>query len=114
MLETVAEAIGCRRYNYSCEAELQTAIASVLSDCSIPFSQEHRLNQKDRLDLKVEGLAIEVKVGGSLTDLMRQVHRYAQSEEITAVLVVTSRSKHRSLPTEMNGKPVRVLYLNPL
>ena len=113
-IEDLAQTIAGQRYNFGCEDDLQIAIASVLSNSSIPFSREYKLTATDRPDFLVGKVAIEVKVDGSAVALTRQVHRYAQSKEVDAVLVVTSRSRHRNIPREMNGKPVRVLYLNPL
>lgn len=62
----------------------------------------------------VEGTGIEVKIKGSLTEVTRQVHRYAQSEQVESLILITARGSHRGLPREMNGKRVIVIYLNPL
>lgn len=112
-IDELVKAIGSNRYNFSCEEELQQAVASVLTDSSIQFDREHRI-ESDRLDFRVGGIAIEIKVDGSLTEVTRQLHRYAQREEIKSLLLVTSKSRHRAIPREMNGKMVEVLYLNPL
>ncbi len=114
MRERIIKELMSRRFEYQCEDDLQQAIASVLSDCSIPFVREHRMNAKDRPDFTVEKIAVEVKIEGSVTAVTRQLHRYAQLDEVDEVVLVTSRSKHRSVPREMNGKPVSVVYLNPL
>jgi len=114
MRTKLVEAILAQRYQYTCEDELQRAIASVLSDSSIPHVREYRLTEKDRLDFMVEGIVIEVKVDGSTTAVIRQLHRYAQHPEVKEIVLVTDRARHRSIPREMNGKPVTVAYLNPL
>ena len=101
-------------FSYTCEEELQKAIASALTASSIPHQREYRLNERDRLDFKVETIAIEVKVKGSLTETVRQVARYLLAPEIHSLIVVTTKAAHRGLPQNLNGKPIFVLYLPPL
>ena len=112
--EEIVASIEEYEFSYTCEDDLQKAIASVLSDCSIPYQREYRLNEKDRLDFKVGTIAIEVKIKGGLTEVARQVGRYLQSSEVTSVILVTTRSAHRNLPPSLNGKPIYVSYLPPL
>jgi hypothetical protein len=112
-LDRLMSVLGSNGYRFSCEDELQQAIASVLTDCSIHFDREHQM-EMDRLDFRVGNVAVEIKVAGSVTEVIRQLHRYSQSQEIEALLLVTSKSRHRTIPREMNGKRVEVLYLNPL
>lgn len=99
-------------YNCSSEAELQSAIQTALEAGGFAVSKEHRLSDRDRLDFFVEGrLAIEVKVGGSLTDLLRQLQRYASHDAVEGLLVVTTRSALTRVPPTLQGKPVRSLRL---
>jgi hypothetical protein len=80
------------------------------------------LTKRDRLDFLIGhsplwsavpmGTAIEVKVGGSLSDLTRQLARYAESDRITGLLVVTTKDRHRQLPPSLGGKPIAVLCLS--
>jgi len=112
-IEIVASLRGYR-FNYSCEDDLQKALASVLTRCSIPFQREYVLSPKDRLDFLVGTTAIEVKIQGSLVEVVRQVQRYLQSPKIESVIVVTTRNTHRRMPETMNGKTIHVLYLPPL
>lgn len=114
MRDRIAEAIRGQSYSYTCESELQEAIAEVLSSCSIPFNREHRITAADRPDFTVEGIAIEIKVEGSLTSVTRQLHRYAQLPGVDEIILVTDKAKHRAVPREMNKKTVNVIYLNPL
>ena len=113
-IDRLGEVLGQHRYSFTCENELQIALASVLTDSSIPFEREKRLTARDRPDFQVGTTAIEVKVGGSLTEVTRQLHRYAQLQEVESILLVTSKARHRAVPRQMNGKRVEVLYLNPL
>lgn len=78
---------------------------------------EHRLTPQSRLDFYVRalgapaGLVVEVKVDGSLSDLTRQLFRYAEHATVLGILVVTTRHRHRALPSLILGKPIGVLYL---
>ena len=111
------------------EAQLQQIVHDALRSCLLPHHRayrEVRLNSRDRLDFLVShfdpahppstsesrGIAIEVKVGGSLSDLTRQLARYAESERITGLLVVTTKDRHRQLPPSLGGKPIACLCLS--
>ena len=99
------------RYGYSDEATLQCCIAGVLDAHSVEFEREHRLDARNRLDFLVGSVGIEVKIGGSRNDLIRQLHRYAQFDAIGELLVVSSRMRLTSLPEALNGKPIVSLAL---
>lgn len=94
------------------EYALQRHLAECLSK-TYPCEREYAIPE-GRLDIYVPSkrVAIEVKIDGSVAELTRQIHRYAGSDQIGAILVVTTRSSHRVLAQQrMNGKPVAVLYL---
>lgn len=96
------------RFNFCSEDELQRGIEQVLARSTFEALREVRLGERGRLDFIVDGdIVIETKIGGSAAELMRQVARYAQSPQVAAILVVTSRAGH-SLPASFNGKPVLV------
>jgi hypothetical protein len=105
------EVLGAYRYTHASERDLQDGLAQVLSLRGIRFDREVRLSDEDRPDFMVDGIAVEVKVDGSLSAVTRQLHRYAQHKPVRAVLLVTSLQRLANLPTEMNGKPVAVLAL---
>ena len=108
---------------YANERDLQEAIANALTGQLPPgvhAAREHVLTKRDRLDFLVGynpmwtatplGTAIEVKIDGSLSDLTRQLFRYAEHPAISGLLVVTTRSRHRALPPLILGKPIAVLF----
>lgn len=108
---------------FSTEAELQELIGKLLHDC-LPVThgllKEVRLSARDRPDFLVRpytpyesapGVAIEVKIGGSLSDLTRQLARYAESERVTGLVVVTTKAQHCRLPPTLSGKPIAVVSL---
>jgi hypothetical protein len=112
----VAEELMLRLYQvgHTCEEDLQAKIASALTSSSVPFEREVNLTPTDRIDFLVGKVGIEVKVKGSPTEVARQLNRYVQSDRIESLLLVTSKATHRALPSELNGKQIRLLYLNPL
>lgn len=102
-----------KRYTYSFTSEdgLQGLLAWALRKNGIEALREVRLSEESRIDILAGTVGIEVKVDGSTTDAIRQLHRYAQFEQIQSLVLVTRKSKHMSVPREISGKPVRVLLV---
>jgi hypothetical protein len=75
------------------------------------FSREVKLSAAERIDfLMADGLGIEVKVKGSLSDVTRQLHRYAQITEIKSLLLVTTKARHLEAPRSLNGKTIDIYF----
>jgi len=115
----LAGALVSFRFHYNNEKELQAGVFHALTVLEIPFIPEHPLNPQDRVDfyIPVEKIGIEVKTndsrgGAGLTSVTRQLWRYAKNDQIKALILITTRAKHRDLPTEILGKPLLVVYLN--
>jgi hypothetical protein len=103
------------QFHFSNEYDLQAGIAKLLTDEGVAFEREVRINKQDRLDfLTAAGIAIEVKVDGTLASVTRQLYRYATRPEVNQIILVTTRSKHRQLPQAINGKPLYLVQLSPL
>lgn len=101
------------QYHFADERELQDGLAIVLAP--LDAQREVRFDAADRIDFLLPGgIGIEVKIDGSLSALTRQVHRYAQRDEITALIIVTSRRRLAQLPDAINGKPIRVVRVGGL
>jgi hypothetical protein len=100
-----------RRYRFTDEKELQEGIARVLTLERLAFERELVLGSKDRVDFMVGAIGVEVKIGGGLAAVTRQLHRYAQHDRVEELLLVSSRMQLANLPPTLNGKPVRVLAL---
>ena len=111
MSELVAVANSLRQYNYVArnEAELQDAIASALTMQGHEFRREVELSKSDRIDFMAGSVGVEVKVGGSRSALIRQLHRYAQHDEVESLLVVTTLHKLTALGESLNGKTIKVI-----
>jgi hypothetical protein len=115
----LAKALVDYRFFFNNEKELQAGVFQVLTKLEQPFVPEYALNPQDRVDfyLPEHGIGIEIKTndsrgGAGLSAVTRQLWRYAKSDEIKALVLITTRSKHRELPTEILGKPLLVVYLN--
>ena len=125
LIDQLVEEIKGYRFSFIDEDELQMGVERVLQHVNAPYTREYRLSDKDRLDFFVpidygfdeglelapEGIAIEVKINGTLTDLTMQVHRYMQSEVVLGTIVVTPKMKLIRLPAEINDKPVGIAHL---
>jgi hypothetical protein len=107
----IQRALGAYVFHFGTERELQDGIASVLAE--IGPHREWAIGG-DRPDFFIDGVAIEVKVDGSLSSLVRQCYRYAQLDEVVAIVVVTNRHRLARLPAAMNGKPVLVVKVGSL
>jgi hypothetical protein len=106
-LDRVVASLRSRRFTrFRDEAELQRLMAGVFAEDGIAALREHALSAKDRPDFYFEGVAVEVKIGGSTTSLARQLFRYAEVESVTALVLVSTRARHTTMPTTMVGKPV--------
>jgi hypothetical protein len=111
ILNRIVAAIAEHRFRYADEDELQRGLAVALCGHGYLVEREVRLDARNRIDLFVEErVAIEVKIAGTPDSVMRQVTRYAADDRVKAIVLVTSRTRHR-LPPEINGKPVRVVSL---
>jgi len=99
------------QFHFCDEKELQDGIAQRLTASGIEFLREETISPGDRIDFLVRDCGIEVKVDGSLSQVLRQLWRYAQRPEISSLILVTSRAKHCPIPPAMNGKPVLYVHL---
>lgn len=107
----VADAIGGYRYHHADEDGLQAGVAAAITAAGLPAEREVRLSPEDRLDVLTGGVAVEVKTAGTTDNVLRQLQRYAQHDRITALLLVTTKARHRTLPDQVGGKPLRVVHL---
>lgn len=110
--ETIAAikgALAGRVFNFWSELELQDGVRFSLERGGLAFEREVSLTRSDRIDFVVGTVGIEVKTGGSLAALTRQLFRYAQCDRIGALLVVTSKHRLSCVPHEILGRPVHVI-----
>jgi hypothetical protein len=105
----ILQALAGKRFVESDEASLQAGIALALESAGLPFEREARLSPTDRVDFLVGRTVLEVKIEGGVSAVTRQLHRYAQSEAVDEIVLVTTRLRHASVPRSLNGKPVSII-----
>lgn len=99
-------------FRFTRERELQDGIARVLEQAHIPFHREASLDGAGTIDFLVGGgLGLEVKIAGTLAEVTRQLHRYADHARVDALVLVTSRLSLARLPRALAGKPLSVVHL---
>lgn len=110
--QDVVAAVNAWQYNHDDEYQLQDGIAAALDAAGIPYTREHRLTTKDRVDFLAGNVGIEVKVAGDKLALARQLQRYAHHPDIEHLVVVTTRRAHRGVHDAVfDGVPVHVVHL---
>ncbi len=76
------------------------------------FLREVVLSKTDRVDFLVDGIAVELKVKCPANEILRQLARYAQHDEVREILLISvTRAALQNLPPTLNGKPVRGLHI---
>lgn len=95
------------------ESDVVEEIKKRLTSAGIRCIKEFKIAARSRVDLWVEdGIVIEVKKGKPNTKLVsRQIERYAASEKVKAIILVSERGLVRHIE-EANGKPVRYIALS--
>lgn len=109
-LERVMRVIGDLRHELSSEAVVQESIERALQNAGLEYEREAVLGPGNRVDFLVLGIAVEIKRKASARLIWRQLCRYAGSERVDAVLLVTGRAI-RFPAQEISGKPVLSLSL---
>lgn len=108
----VTAAIEAHRFNATSEEDLQRGISEALERAGIAHEREVRLTPRDRIDFMVGAIGVEVKIGGGISALTRQLLRYAQVERVAELVVVSTRLQlSLQVPRDLNGKPVSVVTI---
>ena len=74
-------------YRFSSEADLQARMAEVLQSHGHECIREYRLDARNRVDLWLDGVVIEVKVDGSMSHALHQVDRYINHPQVHGVIL---------------------------
>lgn len=95
------------------ESEITDVIAEKLIEAKVSFAKEVVVAPGCRVDFLVyDGIAIEVKKGKPSTrSVAKQIWRYANSEKVKAVILVSERGLVQHL-NEANGKPIEYVSLS--
>lgn len=95
------------------ESRLAEDVRLVLAQAGLRATIEAELTE-GRVDLRVQGTAVELKVRGSAERVLAQLVRYARDPTVVDVVLVTTSAKLRRMPSAVEGKPLHVVYLPQL
>lgn len=90
--------------NVSTEASAHLALAAALRAKGLEVEVEVKLNEKDRIDIMVGTVGVEIKTKGSRRDIFKQLERYAACEQVQALVLATATPWPSNI-TEIGGKP---------
>lgn len=111
-MSNLAAILSSARFRYSSEADLQEAIAALLTTGNVAHEREAILSGKERIDFLVGDVGIEVKIAGSPAEIFRQLMRYAQLPQIAGLIVVTDKTRiANGLPRVVLDKPIEIVSL---
>ena len=116
-IEKVISAIGTLRVGKIIEEyDLQNKIAEAFDIGGIGYKKEFRLGTGNRVDfITCDGIAIEVKKGKpNRYRVEYQINRYAEFEEVKAIIIVVETSLRFPITRSYNGKPCFVIGLQKL
>jgi len=114
VMNALATHLGRYAYRYGDEIQLHKRIAEVLTLYGFEFERERVLDARNRADFWLDGVVIEVKVGGSLSSALHQVGRYIKLPDVTGVILAgTPRWAGEPLASEPEwlDKPFQMVRL---
>ena len=102
MINKVIEQIKQYQFDLSDELELQTQLYETVLE-ELGFEREFSLNKKSRIDFyhPKYKIGIEVKVKGSAVKIYRQCERYAQTNKIDELILLTAKAM--GMPSEIEA-----------
>ena len=103
--------IGSARVDLSTEAAAQRGLARLFESEGLPYEAEVTLSAADRIDFLLGRVGVEVKIGQPRRQILRQLERYAGSERLDELLLVSS-APFPSDGFRAHGKPVFVVSLS--
>jgi len=108
--DLIGKLISSYGYHFCNEKDLQDALEEVFRAGGVEYRREVSLTKADRIDFMIGSVGLEVKVGSSYADVVRQLHRYANLAGISELVLVTNRLSH-TMPAELNGKRLHTINL---
>ena len=111
---SVVAALRRLRCRFADEDQLQAMLTAGLCALGFDVEREVPLARGERIDLVVGRTGIEVKITGQTSSVARQLRRYATSERIDDLVLVTSCPRHAFVPRRIDETPVHVVVLASL
>lgn len=95
----IAAILSRHRISLSSEQAAHRDILAAITAAGLEAQSEVRLDAKSRIDLMVESVGVEIKVGRnhSRREVMAQLVRYAEFPEISALVLVTGSPWPKSI-----------------
>lgn len=107
----IARIIEGTRINVTTERASHDAIAAALTRDGLEVRREVVLSPKDRIDIMVNGIGVEVKTGHSRREIHAQLVRYAKLDAIEGLVLATGVAWPTDM-REIGGKPFRSASLS--
>lgn len=112
-LDEIEAVVRRASFRWSSESDIHRGLEQWLEQQQqdVPsFRSEVSLSKRDRVDVLLDdGTAIEIKIAGTKTEVLRQLHRYAEHVEVTGLLLLTTKMAHTSMPKDVLGKRLVVV-----
>ena len=109
--DRLSRLISSARLDLSTERTVQRGLAKLFEEEQVPYEAEVILAPSDRIDFLIGRVGVEVKIGHPRRAILRQLERYAQSDRVDALLLVSS-APFPSAGFELKGKPVHIVSLS--
>lgn len=111
--DTIAALLSSYRFVIDNEAELQASVERALRVEGVTFVREAVVGRGDRIDFLCDGgVGLELKIKGAPTEVLRQLQRYAASDSVSELVLVTTRVQHHAMLASQRtvcGKPLRIV-----
>lgn len=112
-LDEIARQLDGFVYRVGDERELHDGLLAAFQRLNMRVAHEVRLDRFSRIDFTIgvgsPRIGVEVKTRGSVVAIAEQLIRYAHREDISGLLVITTRARHvGQFGDAFNGKPVKL------
>lgn len=115
MSDFITEIVNALKKRHPTDEEwmLEASVADTIETLGLSVTKQKVITPRDRIDLfiPVIGLGVECKIAGSYSRVAEQLLRYAEHDEIKALLLVTSRAAHRQLNGMQNDRGIPIVVL---
>lgn len=97
------------------ESDFSRVVEQALRATGIEPASEVQLSARDRIDFIVGRIGIELKTHASVASVIRQLDRYAKSDQLDSLVFVTTSWKLAAgIPSELSGKPITTVIMGAL
>jgi hypothetical protein len=110
-VEQLQQILSSGNIRFGTELAMQADVAAVLTAAGVSFLAEHRLDSRSRIDFLAGEIGIECKIDGSPATVLRQCRRYMEFAEISGLILLTSKPRHRWSIEDLGGKPFSVIWV---